>query len=112
MKEKLSAEILKKGLPQQLMLLKMKSSSMPMIIFILKSQASVVYPLEDGQLEVHTSSQHPTESQHVVSHALGLSSKDVLVQVKRLGGGFGGKESQAAPFAAMAAVGAQNLIVP
>ena len=80
--------------------------------FYLESQASVVYPLEDGQLEVHTSSQHPTESQHVVSHALGLSLKDVLVQVKRLGGGFGGKESQAAPFAAMAAVGAQKLNRP
>ena len=80
--------------------------------FYLESQASIVYPLEDGQLEVHTSSQHPTETQHVVAHALGLASKDVLVQVKRMGGGFGGKESQAAPFAAMAAIGAHYLNRP
>lgn len=80
--------------------------------FYLESQATVVYPLEDGQLEVHSSSQHPTETQHVVSHALGLSSKDVVCQVKRMGGGFGGKESQAAPFAAMAALAAYKLQKP
>lgn len=80
--------------------------------FYLESQATVVYPQEDGQLEVHTSSQHSTESQHVVAHALGLSAKDVVVQVKRLGGGFGGKESQAAPFAALAALAAKKLNRP
>ncbi len=80
--------------------------------FYLESQASLVYPLEDGQLEVHTSSQHPSETQHVVAHALGLSSKDVTVIVKRMGGGFGGKESQAAPFAAYAALAAQKLNCP
>lgn len=77
--------------------------------FYLESQATVAYPLEDGQIEVHTSSQHPTETQHVVAHSLGLDAKDVVVQVKRMGGGFGGKESQAAPFAAMAALAAQRL---
>jgi xanthine dehydrogenase large subunit len=80
--------------------------------FYLESQASVVYPLEDGQLEVHSSSQHPTETQHVVAHALGLPAKDVVCQVKRMGGGFGGKESQAAPFAAMAALAAKKLNRP
>lgn len=80
--------------------------------FYLESQASIVYPLEDGQLEVHSSSQHPTETQHVVAHALGLSAKDVVCQVKRMGGGFGGKESQAAPFAAMAALAAKKLNKP
>lgn len=80
--------------------------------FYLESQAVVVYPKEDNQLEVHSSSQHPTEVQHVVSHALGLSSKDVTSIVKRMGGAFGGKESQAAPFAAMAALVAHKLKRP
>jgi xanthine dehydrogenase large subunit len=76
--------------------------------FYLESQASIVYPREDGQLEVHVSAQHPTEVQHVITHGLGLDSKDVTVVVKRMGGGFGGKESQAAPFAAYAALVAQK----
>jgi xanthine dehydrogenase large subunit len=80
--------------------------------FYLESQVSIAYPLEDNQFEIHTSSQHPTESQHVVAHALGVPVKDVTVQVKRMGGGFGGKESQAAPFAAMAALAAQKLKRP
>lgn len=80
--------------------------------FYLESQASIVYPLEDGQVEVHSSSQHPTETQHVVAHALGIPDKDVLCQVKRMGGGFGGKESQSAPFAAMAALAAVRLKRP
>ena len=80
--------------------------------FYLESQASIAYPLEDGQIEIHSSSQHPTETQHVVAHALGLSDKDVVCIVKRMGGGFGGKESQAAPFAAMAALCAMKLKRP
>jgi xanthine dehydrogenase large subunit len=80
--------------------------------FYLESQVSIAYPLEDGQIEIHSSSQHPTETQHVVAHALGLPDKDVVCQVKRMGGGFGGKESQAAPFAAMAALAAQKLKRP
>jgi xanthine dehydrogenase large subunit len=80
--------------------------------FYLESQASIAYPLEDGQIEIHSSSQHPTETQHVVAHALGLPARDVTCQVKRMGGGFGGKESQAAPFAAMAALAAQKLKRP
>ncbi len=80
--------------------------------FYLESQASIVYPKEDGQMEVHTSAQHPTEVQHVVAHALGISDKDVVCIVKRMGGGFGGKESQAAPFAAYAALVAQRLNRP
>lgn len=80
--------------------------------FYLESQATVAYPLEDGQIEVHSSSQHPTETQHVVAHGLGLPDSFVVCQVKRMGGGFGGKESQAAPFAAMAALAAQKLKRP
>lgn len=80
--------------------------------FYLESQAAIVYPKDDGWLEVHTSAQHPTEVQHVVGHGLGLESKDVVVIVKRMGGGFGGKESQAAPIAAYAALVAKQLKRP
>jgi len=77
--------------------------------FYLESQAAVVYPCDNGSLEIHCSVQHPTEVQHVVSHGLGLTSKDVVVIVKRMGGGFGGKESQGAPIAAYAALVAHKL---
>jgi len=76
--------------------------------FYLESQAAVVYPQEDGQLEVHSSTQHPTETQHVVAKACGVPFKDVVCIAKRLGGGFGGKESQAAPIAAFAALMAKK----
>ena len=80
--------------------------------FYMESQATVVYPLENGQLEVHSSSQHPTETQHVVAHSLGLDYSQVVCIVKRMGGGFGGKESQAAHFAAMAGLVAMKLNRP
>ena len=76
--------------------------------FYLESQAAVVYPREDGQLEVHSSTQHPTETQHVVAEACGLRFSDVVCIAKRLGGAFGGKESQAAPIAAYAALVAKK----
>jgi xanthine dehydrogenase large subunit len=79
--------------------------------FYLESQACVTYPKEN-YLEVHSSSQHPTEVQHVIAHALGLESKDVVCIVKRMGGAFGGKESQAAPFAAFTAWVAKRLNRP
>ncbi|WP_374029102.1 xanthine dehydrogenase molybdopterin binding subunit [Bdellovibrio bacteriovorus] len=80
--------------------------------FYLESQACIAYPLEDGQIEIHSSSQHPSETQHVVAEALGLSLHEVVCIVKRMGGGFGGKESQAAPFAAMAALVATRMQRP
>ena len=80
--------------------------------FYLENQAAIAYPLEDGQIEVHSSSQHPTEVQHVVAHALGIPDKDVICIVKRMGGAFGGKESQGAPYAAYAALVSQKLGVP
>jgi len=72
--------------------------------FYLENQSALSYPQEQGALEVHSSSQHPTEVQHVISHSLGLDSKDVVCVVKRMGGAFGGKESQAAPLAAYPAL--------
>jgi len=80
--------------------------------FYLESQAAVVYPLEDGGVEVHSSSQHSTETQHVVAHALGLPLNQVSCIVKRMGGGFGGKESQPAAFASYAAIVAKKLNRP
>lgn len=80
--------------------------------FYLESQASIAYPLDGQQVKVVSSSQHPTETQHVVAHALGLSYNQVICEVRRMGGAFGGKESQAAPFAAMAALVAHKLRKP
>jgi xanthine dehydrogenase large subunit len=75
--------------------------------FYLENQAAIAYPRDGGIIEIHSSTQHPTETQHLVAEALGLAHKDVVCIVKRLGGGFGGKETQAALFAVYAALVAQ-----
>lgn len=80
--------------------------------FYMESQAAVAYPLEGGQIEIHSSSQHPSETQRVVAEALGLPLHHVVCVVKRMGGGFGGKESQGAPIAAYAALVAHKLKRP
>ena len=80
--------------------------------FYLENQAAIVYPLENNCLEVHCSTQAPTEVQHVVAEALGLPFHSVVCVTRRLGGGFGGKETQAAPIAAYAALVAQRLKRP
>ena len=72
--------------------------------FYLEGQIAVAMPQEDSGMLVHSSTQHPTEVQSIVAHALGLSLNQVVVQCRRMGGGFGGKESQAALIAAAAAV--------
>ncbi|MCW5640169.1 MAG: xanthine dehydrogenase molybdopterin binding subunit [Rubrivivax sp.] len=77
--------------------------------FYLEGQISYAVPLEDGGMRVHCSTQHPSEMQHVVAHALGVASHAVLVECRRMGGGFGGKESQSAVFACIAAVAARKL---
>src|SRR5690606_30728558 len=56
----------------------------------------------------YSSTQHPSEVQHMVSHALGVSSNAVTIVVRRMGGGFGGKETQANLFAAVAAIAAKT----
>lgn len=72
--------------------------------FYLESQAAIAYPGENDQIVVHSSTQHPSELQDVIAHILGLSMNQVVVVCKRMGGGFGGKESQATHPAAMAAL--------
>ncbi|GAP36215.1 xanthine dehydrogenase molybdopterin binding subunit [Piscinibacter sakaiensis] len=80
--------------------------------FYLEGQISYAIPREDRGIQLHCSTQHPTEMQHLVAHALGLASHRVQVECRRMGGGFGGKESQSAPFACIAAVAAAKLQRP
>lgn len=76
--------------------------------FYLEGQIAVALPQEDGGMLVISSTQHPTEVQHIVSHALGCESSRVVVQCRRMGGGFGGKESQPALLGAAAAIMARK----
>lgn len=73
--------------------------------FYLETHASFVHVDEGGQVFVQCSTQHPSETQEIVAHVLGLNSHDVTVQCVRMGGGFGGKEMQPHGFAAIAALG-------
>ncbi|WP_157268917.1 xanthine dehydrogenase molybdopterin binding subunit [Azohydromonas aeria] len=77
--------------------------------FYLEGQISYAVPQEDGGFKVHCSTQHPSEMQHVVAHMLGKHKHHVQVECRRMGGGFGGKESQSAVFASIAALGAFKL---
>ncbi|MFI7582820.1 xanthine dehydrogenase molybdopterin binding subunit [Kocuria sp. M1N1S27] len=74
--------------------------------FYLETHASTAQLDEAGQVFVQSSTQHPTETQEIVAHVLGLHSHEVTVQCLRMGGGFGGKEMQPHGFAAVAALGA------
>ena len=79
--------------------------------FYLEGQISYAIPQEGGML-VHCSTQHPSEMQHAVAHALHLHAHQVQVTCRRMGGGFGGKESQSAVFACIAAIAAAKLRKP
>jgi xanthine dehydrogenase large subunit len=74
--------------------------------FYLETQASLAEVDDGGQVFVQSSTQHPSETQEVVAHVLGLANHAVTVQCLRMGGGFGGKEVQANGYAAVAALGA------
>ncbi|HTV51906.1 MAG TPA: xanthine dehydrogenase molybdopterin binding subunit [Steroidobacteraceae bacterium] len=80
--------------------------------FYLEGQIAAAIPQEDGGMLVHSSTQHPSEVQAIVAHALSVSANRVVVQCRRMGGGFGGKESQAALIAAAAAVLARKSARP
>ncbi|NTT86139.1 xanthine dehydrogenase molybdopterin binding subunit [Tabrizicola fusiformis] len=71
--------------------------------FYLEGQVAAALPLEDG-VHVYSSTQHPSEIQHKVAHALHLPMSAVRVEVRRMGGGFGGKESQGNALAIACAV--------
>jgi xanthine dehydrogenase large subunit len=80
--------------------------------FYLEGQIAVAVPQEDGGMLVHSSTQHPSEVQQIVARALGVASHAVTVQCRRMGGGFGGKETQPALIAAAAAVLARRSARP
>ncbi|GAA1641857.1 xanthine dehydrogenase molybdopterin binding subunit [Georgenia ruanii] len=74
--------------------------------FYLETHAALAQVDEAGQVFVQSSTQHPSETQEIVAHVLGLHSHEVTVQCLRMGGGFGGKEMQPHGLAAVAALGA------
>ncbi|MES2333782.1 MAG: xanthine dehydrogenase molybdopterin binding subunit [Pseudomonadota bacterium] len=76
--------------------------------FYLEGQVAAAIPQEGGDMVVHSSTQHPTEVQHKVAHALHLPMSAVRVEVRRMGGGFGGKESQGNALAIACAVAARQ----
>ncbi|MEV8564588.1 xanthine dehydrogenase molybdopterin binding subunit [Streptomyces sp. NPDC051322] len=75
--------------------------------FYLETHAALAQVDENGQVFIQSSTQHPSETQEIVAHVLGLHSHEVTVQCLRMGGGFGGKEMQPHGFAAIAALGAK-----
>lgn len=74
----------------------------------LEGHIAFAVPGEDDDVTVHCSTQHPSEAQHMVAHVLGVPSNAVTVNVRRMGGGFGGKESQMNLFCAVAAIAAKK----
>ncbi|HTV73096.1 MAG TPA: xanthine dehydrogenase molybdopterin binding subunit [Candidatus Acidoferrales bacterium] len=80
--------------------------------FSLEGHIAYALPREDGTMLVYSSTQHPGEVQMQVAHALGLTAKDVVVECRRMGGAFGGKETQPALFACVAALLARRCNAP
>ncbi len=80
--------------------------------FYLEGQVAYVVPQEQNQWLIYSSTQHPGEVQHWVSHALGIDNHAVRVECRRMGGGFGGKETQAGQLAVWSAVAANKLKCP
>jgi xanthine dehydrogenase large subunit len=76
--------------------------------FYLEGQVSLAIPEEQGGMTVHCSTQHPTEVQHIIAKMLGVIDAKITCECRRMGGAFGGKESQAAQWAALAALAAHK----
>lgn len=76
--------------------------------FYLEGQIAMALPRESGDLYVYSSTQHPGEVQHLIAESTGKTSKDVIVECRRMGGAFGGKESQPALIACIAALMTQK----
>lgn len=74
----------------------------------LEGHIAMAIPGEDDDMTVYSSTQHPSEVQHMVAHVLGVPSAAITVNVRRMGGGFGGKETQSNQFASVAAVAARK----
>lgn len=80
--------------------------------FYLETHIAVAIPGEDRDITIFSSTQHPTEVQHGVSNVLGVPLNDVTVEIRRMGGAFGGKESQSTIIAAIAAILADKTGLP
>lgn len=80
--------------------------------FYLEGQVGYALPLEQDNWWIYSSTQHPGEVQHWVAHALGLDNHAVKVECRRMGGGFGGKETQAGHVAVWAALAARKFRKP
>lgn len=78
----------------------------------LETQASYAVPKENGNITLYSSTQGPTSIQKITAKVLGISMNKIEVDVNRLGGGFGGKEDQATPFAVMVALAASMIKKP
>jgi xanthine dehydrogenase large subunit len=76
--------------------------------FYLEGHIAMAIPGEDDDVLVYSSTQHPSEVQHMVGHVLNIPSHAITVNVRRMGGGFGGKETQSNLFAAVAALAAKK----
>lgn len=74
--------------------------------FYLEGQAAFAIPGEGAEILVHSSTQYPGEVQHIIARVLGVADHNITIECRRMGGGFGGKESQASHFAAIAALAA------
>ncbi|MCP5075935.1 MAG: xanthine dehydrogenase molybdopterin binding subunit [Rhodobacteraceae bacterium] len=74
----------------------------------LEGHIAFAIPGEDEDVTIYSSTQHPSEAQHMVAHVMGIPSNAVTVNVRRMGGGFGGKESQTNLFCAVAAMAAKK----
>ncbi|MES3002325.1 MAG: molybdopterin cofactor-binding domain-containing protein, partial [Pseudomonadota bacterium] len=80
--------------------------------FYLEGQVAYALPLEQNQWWIYSSTQHPGEIQHWVAHAMGIENNAVTVECRRMGGGFGGKETQAGHLAVWAALAARKFKRP
>ncbi len=80
--------------------------------FYLEGQIAYAVPKEDGCLHLWCSTQHPSEMQQLVAHVLKRDASQVVVEMRRMGGGFGGKESQSAIFCCLASIAADKLNRP
>ena len=79
--------------------------------FYLETQATIAVPKgEHGEMELISSTQNPTGTQRIVAHVLGVAENRVVCKVKRIGGGFGGKETRSIPISTVVAVAAQKVM--
>lgn len=77
--------------------------------FYLEGHIAMAIPGEDDDVLIYSSTQHPSEVQHMVAHVLGCATNAVVVNTRRMGGGFGGKETQSNLYASIAAIAAKKL---